>query len=151
MATIERIKHPSNLKDRKRKGRGRGSGMGKTSSRGQTGQLSRSGHSKMPPRFEGGRTPDIRHAPKIGGFKHHSKVVYYPVNLGYFAEAEDGTVVDLIFLAENGLLPKKLRGLRVKLLGDGEFAKKLTFKLHAFSHKAKARVEEAGGTCEVIA
>lgn len=151
MAVIERIKHPSNLKERKRKGRGRSSGMGKTSSRGQTGQLSRSGHSKMAPRFEGGRTPDIRHAPKIGGFKHHSKVVCFPVNLGVFAEVEDNTVVDLIFLAENGLLPKKLRGLRVKLLGDGEFNKKLTFKLHAFSHAAKARVEEAGGTCEVIA
>lgn len=150
MALIKLIKHPSNTKSRKRKGRGRASGMGKTSSRGQTGQLSRSGNSKMPLRFEGGQMPNVRHAPKIGGFQHHSKVVYSPVNLGEFAKVADGAVIDLAYLLEHNLLPKKVRGVKVKLLGAGEFNKKATFKLHAFSHSAKARVEEAGGSCEVI-
>jgi large subunit ribosomal protein L15 len=149
MATIEQIKHPSNMKRRKRIARGLGSGSGQKAGRGQTGQKSRSGGIK-PASFEGGRMPVVRKFPKIGGFKHHSKIYYHAVNLGRLAEAEDGTVVDLFYLEMQGLLPKKLRNLKVKLLGDGEFSKKLTFKLHAFSHSARARVEAAGGVCEVI-
>jgi large subunit ribosomal protein L15 len=148
MPVLERIKHPSNLKRRHRKGRGISSGWGKTSGRGQTGQKSRV--KAIHPRVEGGQNPMIRHLPKYAGFKVHSRINYYPVNLEKFAEAADGTVVDLIYLAEHGLLPKKLRGLYVKLLGDGECASKITFKLHAYSHRAKAKVEAAGGTCEVI-
>jgi large subunit ribosomal protein L15 len=149
MPRIEKIKHPSTTQSRKRKGRGMSSGSGKTSGRGQTGQKSRSGGS-IHPRFEGAQVPNIRKAPKFGGFKHHRKVVYYPVNLGDLASAPDGAEIDLVFLAKAHLLPKKLRGLRVKLLGDGEISKKLTFKLHAYSHQAQAKVEAAGGTCEVL-
>jgi large subunit ribosomal protein L15 len=149
MAVIEQIKHPSNTKRRKRVGRGMGSGSGQKSGRGQTGQRSRSGGTKAQ-MFEGGRAPLIRHFSKIGGFKHHSKVVYHVVNLRQVADAEAGTVVDLLFLEERGLLPKKLRRLRVKLLGDGELTAKLIFKLHAFSNRAREIVERAGGSCEVI-
>jgi large subunit ribosomal protein L15 len=149
MPVFEQFKHPSNEKGRRRRGRGISAGRGKTAGRGQTGQKSRSG-GNIHPRFEGGRTPAVRKFGKFGGFKRHRKVYYHAVNLGSFAEADDGTVVDLAYLDEHSLLPKKRRGLRVKLLGDGEFAKKLTFKLHAFSHSAKKRVEDAGGICEVI-
>lgn len=147
MPVLHPTKHPSNSKEPKRKGRGIGSGNGRSAGRGDKGQKTKT---NIHPRFEGGRAPTIRHLPKYAGFHLHSKVVYHPVNLGQFSELPDGTVVDLVFLAENGLLPKKLRGLRIKLLGDGEFARKLTFKLHAYSHAAQARVEQAGGTCEVI-
>ena len=149
MPVIQPRKHPSNLKRRRRSGRGIAAGRGKTAGRGQTGQKSRSG-GNIHPRFEGGQNPVVRKFPKMPGFQHHSKAVYHPVNLGDFADVPDGTVVDLVYLAEKRLLPKKLRGMKVKLLGDGEFQKKLTFKLHGFSHRAKARVEEAGGACEVI-
>lgn len=149
MPVFEQFKHPSNEKGKKRRGRGIGAGRGKTAGRGQTGQKSRSGGS-IHQRFEGGRTPAVRKFGKFSGFKHHRKIYFYAVNLGSFAEAEDGCVIDLAYLDAHGLLPKKRRGLRVKLLGDGEFAKKLSFKLHAFSHSAKGRVEAAGGTCEVI-
>ena len=149
MPAFEKFKHPSMLKQRKRKGRGISSGSGKTSGRGQTGQKSRAG-GNIHPRFEGAQTPNIRKFPKMGGFKHHRKIYYSPVNLSQFSEVADGTVVDLAYLAEHRLLPKKIRGLRIKLLGDGEISKKVDFKLHAFSHQAKAKVEKAGGTCEAI-
>jgi large subunit ribosomal protein L15 len=149
MAVFEITQHPSNVAEPRRRGRGIGAGRGKTSGRGQKGQGSRSGGTKGA-RFEGGQQPLVRHLPKLGGFKHHSKVTYHAVNLKHFEDAADGTVVDLMFLEEKSLLPKKLRGLRVKLLGDGKVSSKLTFRLNAYSHKARAAVEAAGGTCEVI-
>jgi large subunit ribosomal protein L15 len=148
MSTIEITQHPSNTKERKRVGRGIAAGQGKTCGRGQKGAKSRSGN-KQKPRFEGGQQPMVRHLPKLGGFKNHRKVVYHPVNLRDLGDVADGTTIDLLFLEGKSLLPKKLRGLAVKLLGDGEVTKKLHFKLDAYSHKARAAVEKAGGTCEV--
>src|SRR5436190_7064177 len=151
MPVIPITKHPSNSKSRKRIARGLGSGHGQKAGRGQTGQQSRSG-GNIHPRFEGGRTPAVRKWAKLGGFKHHSKIEYFAVNLGQFTELEDGTLVDLILLRASSLLPKKTRGLKVKLLGgmtESGFARKLTFKLDAYSNSAREKVEAAGGTCEV--
>lgn len=50
---------------RKRVGRGQGSGMGKTSTRGQKGQKSRTGY-KRKRNFEGGQQPLAKRLPKIG-------------------------------------------------------------------------------------
>jgi large subunit ribosomal protein L15 len=149
MPVFEQFKHPSNAKSRRRRGRGIGAGRGKTAGRGQTGQKSRSGGS-IHARFEGGRTPVVRKFGKFSGFKHHRKVHYHPVNLSDFSEAASGTVIDLAYLAEHSLLPKKRRGVQIKLLGDGKLEQKLAFKLHAFSNSARQKVEAAGGTCEVI-
>ena len=52
-------------KNRKRVGRGQGSGMGKTATRGNKGQKSRSGY-KIKRGFEGGQQPIHRRLPKIG-------------------------------------------------------------------------------------
>ena len=52
-------------KDRKRVGRGQGSGMGKTATRGNKGQKSRSGY-KQKRGFEGGQQPLARRLPKVG-------------------------------------------------------------------------------------
>jgi len=49
MPGIEQIKHPSNIRGRKRKGYGQGSGLGKTAGRGQKGYGSRSGNTEKPP------------------------------------------------------------------------------------------------------
>ena len=38
----------------------------------------------------------------------------------------------------------------VKILGNGELTKKLNVKANAFSESAKAKIEELGGTVEVI-
>ena len=38
----------------------------------------------------------------------------------------------------------------VKILGNGEITKKLTVQVNAFSETAKAKIEAAGGTAEVI-
>jgi len=65
-------------KNTKRVGRGQGSGMGKTSTRGQKGQKSRSGY-KIKRGFEGGQMPMQKRLPKIGFF---SRVVKpYSINV----------------------------------------------------------------------
>lgn len=65
-------------KNRKRVGRGQASGMGKTSTRGQKGQKSRSGY-KIKRHFEGGQMPLQKRAPKTG---FHSRVIKpYSINV----------------------------------------------------------------------
>lgn len=65
-------------KNRKRVGRGQGSGMGKTSTRGQKGQKSRSGY-KIKRHFEGGQMPLQKRAPKIGFYSRANKP--YSINV----------------------------------------------------------------------
>ncbi|MEA3372071.1 MAG: 50S ribosomal protein L15 [Campylobacterota bacterium] len=57
---------------RKRVGRGQGSGMGKTATRGNKGQKSRSGY-KRKRNFEGGQQPLAKRMPKIGFTSHNVK------------------------------------------------------------------------------
>ena len=61
---------------------------------------------------------------------------------------EDGAVVDLETLIENGIIRKENDGLKV--LGNGEITKKLTVKAKVFSATAKEKIEAAGGKTEVI-
>ncbi|RXK07020.1 50S ribosomal protein L15 [Halarcobacter bivalviorum] len=65
-------------KNVKRVGRGQGSGMGKTATRGQKGQKSRSGY-KIKRHFEGGQMPLQKRVPKIGFFSRVSKP--YTINV----------------------------------------------------------------------
>ncbi|MCK5293454.1 MAG: 50S ribosomal protein L15 [Arcobacteraceae bacterium] len=64
--------------NRKRVGRGSGSGMGKTSTRGQKGQKSRSGY-KIKRGFEGGQQPIHRRLPKVGFSSRVTKA--YSINV----------------------------------------------------------------------
>jgi large subunit ribosomal protein L15 len=64
--------------NRKRVGRGQGSGMGKTSTRGQKGQKSRSGY-KIKRHFEGGQMPLQKRVPKIGFYSRVEKP--YSINV----------------------------------------------------------------------
>ncbi len=139
---------PGARKGRKRVGRGMGSGMGKTSTRGHKGQGSRKGH-KQKLGFEGGQMPLMRRLPKRG-FKNPNRIPYYGVNVEALNRFEDGTVVDIdVMLAAGfGYAPAKTAG--IKILGNGDITKKLTVKASAFSASAKAKIEAAGGTCEVI-
>ncbi len=130
---------------RKRLGRGPGSGTGKTSGKGQKGQMSRAGH-KRKLGFEGGQMPLIRRLPKRG-FTNRNRKVYLPVNVGALGQFDAGTEVTVETLRKAGLANGRCDG--IKVLGGGELDRKLTVKVHAFSPAARAKIEAAGGTCEV--
>ena len=135
-------------KSRKRVGRGPGSGMGKTSTRGQKGQKSRSGAS-IPAWFQGGQTPLYRRVPKRGFNNARFRTEYATINLSdlnkYF---NDGETVTPEVLKEKGIIKNQLCG--VKVLGNGELEKKLTIKANRFSSSAVTKIESAGGKAEVI-
>lgn len=131
---------------RKRVGRGTSSGFGKTSGRGQKGQLARQGgHTRLG--FEGGQMPLFRTMPKRG-FKNVNRKEYAIINLEDLNQFKAGSEVDLASLKEKGLVKKELDG--VKLLANGELKVKLTVKVNKVSASAKNAVEAAGGTVEVI-
>lgn len=130
----------------KRVGRGRASGVGKTSGRGGKGQMARKGH-KHKLGFEGGQMPLIRRIPKRG-FKNALRREYRGVNVSLLERFEDGSEVNPAALAERGLV--RGRDTAVKILGGGELNRKLAVKAHAFTRGARAKIEAAGGVCEVI-
>jgi large subunit ribosomal protein L15 len=143
---IHDLKLESN-KDKKRIGRGIGSGYGKTAGRGTKGQNSRTGGG-VRPGFEGGQNPLAKRLPKKRGFVPISRVEYQVVNLDGLDRLEAGSTVDPAALAAAGLVKKA--DDRIKLLSRGELTKKLTVQVHAASATAKAAVEKAGGTLEII-
>jgi large subunit ribosomal protein L15 len=138
---------PGARKNPKRVGRGPGSGTGKTAGRGEKGQRSRSGFS-LRPGFEGGQMPLARRVPKRG-FTNIFRKEYGVVNLAQLAAFPEGSEVTPESLLERGLIRKKhVRSL--KILGEGELGIKLTVRAHAFSAAARKKIEEAGGTAEVL-
>lgn len=133
-------------RNRKRVGRGTSSGYGKTSGRGQKGQLARSG-GKTRLGFEGGQMPLYRRMPKRG-FNHINRKEYAIINLNDLNKFEAGSAVTIDSLKEAGIVKKELAG--VKLLANGKLDVKLTVKVNKVSESAKKAVETAGGTVEVI-
>ena len=136
-----------NATARKRGGRGPGSGTGKTSGKGHKGQNARSGGG-VRPGFEGGQLPLFRRLSKRGFNNYNFRTVYATVNVGDLERFEEGTTVTKELLIETGLVTKELDG--VKILGNGELTKKLTVKADKFSSTAKTKIENVGGTTEVI-
>jgi large subunit ribosomal protein L15 len=146
---------PGAKKNRKRVGRGTGSGHGKTAGRGHKGYGARSG-AKDRARFEGGQTPLHMRLRKLRGpnkkmsmpfepFRTHTQ----PVNLADLEQRfESGASVDLAALKSAGLATR--RDVPVKILGRGELTKPLTVHAHGFSKAARAAIEAAGGTCQVV-
>jgi large subunit ribosomal protein L15 len=130
-------------KARKRIGRGPGSGTGKTAGRGHKGQRSRSGFSQRAG-FEGGQMPLVRRVPKRG-FNNIFRTEYTVMNVSRLAEF-DGEVSPET-LAERGWVKE---GELIKVLGHGDLDKALTVKAHKFSASARAKIEQAGGSCEVL-
>jgi large subunit ribosomal protein L15 len=133
-------------KDRKRIGRGVGSGWGKTAGRGSKGQNARSGGG-VRPGYEGGQMPLHRRLPKRG-FNNIFKKFMAVVNVNDLSRFESGAVVDEATLVRSGLVKGRMDG--IKLLGQGEIDIALTVKINAISRSAKAKIEAAGGTVEVI-
>lgn len=131
---------------KKRVGRGVGSGLGKTSGRGQKGQNSRSGGG-VRLGFEGGQTPLFKRLPKRG-FTNFFRTEYAIVNLTDLNSYAEGTVVNPELLLKDGKVKSIKSGLKV--LGNGELTVKLTVVAHKFTESAKAKIESAGGTIEVL-
>ena len=134
-------------KNRKRIGRGPGSGTGKTAGKGHKGQNARSGGG-VRPGFEGGQLPLYRRLSKRGFNNYNFQTLYATVNVSDLERFDEGTVVDTELLKNVGLINKELDG--VKVLGNGELTKKLTVKANKFSETAQKKIENAGGSVEVI-
>lgn len=145
---LENLEKSAEYKTSKRVGRGPGSGMGKTSTRGQKGQKSRSGVS-IKPWFQGGQAPIYRRIPKRGFNNSNFTTRYAIINLSdlntFF---NDGDVVSEEVLKERGIIKKRLSG--IKVLGNGVLEKKLTVKANRFTSSAITKIEDAGGKAEVI-
>ena len=138
---------PGSTKKRKRVGRGPGSGHGKTSCRGHKGQRARAGGG-VHPGFEGGQMPLRRRVPKRG-FHNPSQHKPEVVNLGQLEVFDSGSEVTPDTLRAHGFIAGK--DPTVKILAEGSLSKCLTVKAHAFSAKARERLEALGGKAELIA
>jgi large subunit ribosomal protein L15 len=163
------------VRERVRVGRGIAAGRGKTAGRGTKGQKSRAGAS-IPAWFEGGQTPIQMRVPKLRGFRNRFKIDYEVVNVGRIAEAiAAGRFADAEEVAA-GMADGARRGRRaaaapltinpevlraagviatlrkpVKILGRGEIDRPLFVLADAFSASARAKIEAAGGSIQVLA
>lgn len=138
-------------KQRVRVGRGIGSGLGKTAGRGVKGQKSRTGVAIKG--FEGGQMPLYRRLPKRGFSKWRRKS-YNTLNLGVLQAAIDagrvdaGQPMDLASLIAAGVVRRPKDGLRI--LGQGELTSKVTLTVNHATAGARAAIEKAGGTLNII-
>ena len=131
--------------DNFRRGRGHGSGNGKTAGKGHKGQKARSGAPRTG--FEGGQMPLYRRLPKRGFTNRNTKEIV-AINISELERFRSGSNVTIEKMMEVGLIKDPKDG--VKILGNGELTKKLNVKANAFSETAKTKIEELGGTVEVI-
>jgi large subunit ribosomal protein L15 len=136
---------PGSRPKRKRMGRGKAAGQGKTAGRGTKGYLARH-NPKLG--FEGGQMPLVRRVPKLKGFKNPNRTEFAVVNLDQLAERfEAGDRVTPQALRGKGLTPL---GKPVKVLGRGDIDRALTVKAHAVSSTARTKIEQAGGSVEIV-
>ncbi len=137
-------------KNRKRVGRGHSTGNGKTAGRGTKGQNSRSGGG-VRPYHQGGNLPFYRKLPFLRGegFTPINRVEYTTINLDKLA----------IFKADDEVTPESLVAAKVirnakkpvKILGEGEIKVPLKLHVHRVTESAKAKIEKAGGSIELLA
>ena len=131
-----------------RVGRGPGSGNGKTAGRGMNGQRSRAG-SSCSPTFEGGQLPLARRIPKRGFNNKVFADVVESVSLKTIVRKCDPAVeVTPELLEEKKIIASK--SSVVKLIGADELTSAFKFKVHRVSAGARAAVEKAGGSIEIL-
>lgn len=130
--------------DNFRRGRGHGSGNGKTA-----GSAIRVRRLVLEHQDQGSKAqmPLYRRLPKRG-FKCRNSKEIIGINLSALEKFDNDTVVSVDTLIEAGIVKNPRDG--VKILGNGEFTKKLTVQANAFSASAKERIEALGGKAEVI-
>lgn len=145
------VPNPGSKKNRKRVGRGISAGQGKTAGRGTKGAGARSGEGGHLYR-QGGNLPFYRRLPFIRGegFTPPNQVDYNEVNLDQLSEA---------FKANAEVNPESLEKAHllrdsrnpVVILGRGEVKVAIKVRAHRVSAGAKAKIEKAGGSVELIA
>jgi len=146
--TLNSLKSNTGSRKKKlRKGRGIAAGQGASCGFGMRGQKSRSG-SPTRPGFEGGQMPLYRRVPKLKHFEIINQKNFSIVNLSKLVDFKNNEIVNLDSLVKNGLLYKPKFPL--KILGNGDINVKLKVQAHAFTKVAKQKIEEAGGSCEII-
>jgi large subunit ribosomal protein L15 len=131
----------------KRRGLGSGSGMGKQAGRGNKGYGQHAGKG-LNPLYEGGQMPFFRRLPKKGFSGQPFKMDYAEVNVGTLARFGEGAKVGPEELLKAGVVQHLLDG--IKVLGAGTAPKGLAMRAHKFSAAAKAKIEAAGGSVEII-
>ncbi len=147
-STLNSLKSNTGSRKKKlRKGRGIAAGQGASCGFGMRGQKSRSGRPTRPG-FEGGQMPLYRRVPKLKHFEIINQKNFSIINLDKLNNFKDNDTVNLDSLVKNGLIFKPKFPL--KILGNGEVKVKLTVQAHAFTKVAKQKIEDAGGTCELI-
>lgn len=136
-------------KKRKRLGRGNAAGQGRYGGRGIKGQGSRGGKPKSAA-FEGGTLPLVRRLPFKRGFNNIFRIEHQEVRLDRLASViAEGGVVTPALLAERGLIRDAF--VPVVILGNGgSISQKFTVKAHRVTSGAKAKIEAAGGSVEII-
>jgi large subunit ribosomal protein L15 len=144
------VPNPGSKKNRKRVGRGISAGQGKTAGRGTKGEGARSGQGGHMYR-QGGNLPFYRRLPFMRGqgFTPRDQVEYNEVNLDQLTES---------FKANAEVNPDSLKEARllrdprnpVVILGRGEMKVALKVRAHRVSAGAKAKIEAAGGSVELI-
>lgn len=148
MSDLSNLPRPDGAnRDRKRLGRGPGSGTGKTSGKGHKGQKARTGHHGIPAWFEGGQMPLQRRVPKRG-FTSPFRTEYEIVNVAAI-EALDETEITPEVLHLHRLVDLG-RKRPIKILAEGELSRKVTVQAHKVSAAARAKIEAAGGTVELL-
>jgi large subunit ribosomal protein L15 len=141
--------NPGSTKPRKRKGHGPSAGQGKTAGRGTKGQSSRSGSGGHLYR-QGGNLPFFRRLPFMRGegFTPPNRVEYNEVNLDQLVNFESGAEITPDVLAKANVLSKPNNP--VVILGRGEVTVPLKISVQRISKSARAKIEAAGGSVEII-
>ncbi len=134
-------------KARKRVGRGIAAGQGKTAGRGTKGQGARSGGGTRL-YHQGGNLPFFRRLPFKRGFTPPYRVEYNEVNLERLADFPAESEITPQVLADMGIVSEPKRP--VVILGRGEVTVPLKVKAHRVSKAARAKIEAAGGSVEII-
>jgi large subunit ribosomal protein L15 len=145
------VPNPGSKKNKKRVGRGISAGQGKTAGRGTKGEGSRSGQGGHLYR-QGGNLPFYRRLPFMRGqgFTPRNQVEFNEVNLDQLTET---------FKTDADVNPETLQTAHlirdprnpVVILGRGELNVALNVRAHRVSAGAKAKIEKAGGSVELIA
>jgi large subunit ribosomal protein L15 len=146
--TLQSLKANPGARRRKlRKGRGIAAGQGASCGFGMRGQKSRSGRPTRPG-FEGGQMPLYRRVPKLKHFELINRKEFTVLNVARLADCAAGSTVNLDTLVKAGIVTSPKHPLKV--LGNGDLGVKLTVQASAFTASARAKIEAAGGSCEII-
>jgi large subunit ribosomal protein L15 len=149
MKVNDLMPNPGAKKNRKRVGHGPSAGQGKTGGRGTKGQGSRSGEGGHMYR-QGGNLPIYRRLPFMRGegFTPPNQIEYSEINIDQLARFEAGTEVTNAVLAEANMIKKAKNP--VVIMGRGEIKVALKVSVQRVTGSAKAKIEAAGGSVEIV-